>query len=682
MKLAHMIGITRKFINPPYSSTNILGIIGAILLLVAIPVTVITTTTTRDTRSRASVIGVYSERVTIIHNDIEKKGFGDVDIIKKVTENNKEKVYLNGKLSSQREIEPILKKSRGEVLGAATCDQNIVNNPPLQETLTVPEGVTFCIYSTQVTATDVYNTFKANGMESHVKLTKVQIVDNGLSLASVGGGCYPLDYPVQGCWVFDATIQIRSALILSIPNDVIAHEYGHVWDNYYKWTNWRGEYDAYLDGRGLVGDPRLTGPSSATCWNPIETIADDYRVLFGENQSDEQICNRDIPHPKNVPGLNEFLALTYTNNSPPPNYIPTPADTANPTVTFTDPANGSTLTGDRAFVFLEALDDVAVHYVELYVDGKLFAVNAVNVDVAKGVPGLNDYRFIFDSTKLTNGNHTFQAKAYDLSGKSAVSSNLALSVSNTSSSPDTQEPTISIILPTVGTAISDSVYIVTSNSDDVGITKTELYVDGQWSKTDIIYPYVFKLDTNTLTNGNHNFVAKAYDWAGNMGTSSSVTLNVNNESSTPDTQDPVVTITTPADGSTVSDTVNISATATDNVGVTLMAISVNGQQKATSSSGSISFSWNTITESNGSYTILVTASDAFGNTGTESINVTVDNMPLPTSPGDINSDGIVNGFDLSILLNQWKDANAISDINGDGTTNGFDLSILLSNWGS
>ena len=49
--------------------------------------------------------------------------------------------------------------------------------------------------------------------------------------------------------------------------------------------------------------------------------------------------------------------------------------------------------------------------------------------------------------------------------------------------------------------------------------------------------------------------------------------------------------------------------------------------------------------------------------------------------GDLNNDGVVNVFDLSILLSHWGTNDATSDINHDGTVNIFDLSSLLSHWG-
>ena len=50
--------------------------------------------------------------------------------------------------------------------------------------------------------------------------------------------------------------------------------------------------------------------------------------------------------------------------------------------------------------------------------------------------------------------------------------------------------------------------------------------------------------------------------------------------------------------------------------------------------------------------------------------------------GDLNNDGTVNIFDLSILLSNWGTSDAAADLNNDGTVNIFDLSILLSHWGT
>lgn len=51
--------------------------------------------------------------------------------------------------------------------------------------------------------------------------------------------------------------------------------------------------------------------------------------------------------------------------------------------------------------------------------------------------------------------------------------------------------------------------------------------------------------------------------------------------------------------------------------------------------------------------------------------------------GDINQDGSVDVFDLSILLSNWGDTNSpASDLNSNGVVDIYDLSILLSNYGT
>ena len=48
--------------------------------------------------------------------------------------------------------------------------------------------------------------------------------------------------------------------------------------------------------------------------------------------------------------------------------------------------------------------------------------------------------------------------------------------------------------------------------------------------------------------------------------------------------------------------------------------------------------------------------------------------------GDMNSDGVVNAADLSILLGAWGTPGP-GDLTGDGLVNAADLSVLLGAWG-
>ncbi len=88
-----------------------------------------------------------------------------------------------------------------------------------------------------------------------------------------------------------------------------------------------------------------------------------------------------------------------------------------------------------------------------------------------------------------------------------------------------------------------------------------------------------------------------------------------------DTEAPVVTISQPSDGAVIGSKTTISATATDNVKVTKMEIWIDGQSKATSTSGTISYSWSSRTASSGTHVITVKAFDAVQH-GLKTVNVT------------------------------------------------------------
>jgi fibronectin type 3 domain-containing protein len=106
-----------------------------------------------------------------------------------------------------------------------------------------------------------------------------------------------------------------------------------------------------------------------------------------------------------------------------------------------------------------------------------------------------------------------------------------------------------------------------------------------------------------------------------------------------DTTPPTVSITVPQSNATVSGTVNVSATASDNVGVTSLQFELDGKPLGPVDTGtsitSDSYSWNTTTVQNGNHTLTAIASDAAGNTTTATtISVTVSNKDTtpPSTP--------------------------------------------------
>jgi hypothetical protein len=122
-------------------------------------------------------------------------------------------------------------------------------------------------------------------------------------------------------------------------------------------------------------------------------------------------------------------------------------------------------------------------------------------------------------------------------------------------------------------------------------------------------------------------MAKAFDASGNVGTSSAITITVAN-----DTEPPVPAIQNPASGSSVTGTVNVTASATDNKQVAKLSLLIDGKEVAQAFGPTLSYSWNTgsatkrkggKSSSGGSTrTLKLTATDAAGNSATTSVTVT------------------------------------------------------------
>ncbi len=93
---------------------------------------------------------------------------------------------------------------------------------------------------------------------------------------------------------------------------------------------------------------------------------------------------------------------------------------------------------------------------------------------------------------------------------------------------DATAPTVSISSPAAGATVSGTATITASASDNVGVTKTELWVDGALKSTDGASPWSFAWDTTAAGNGSHTLLVKAYDAAGNSGQSGSRSVNVSN----------------------------------------------------------------------------------------------------------------------------------------------------------
>jgi len=200
-----------------------------------------------------------------------------------------------------------------------------------------------------------------------------------------------------------------------------------------------------------------------------------------------------------------------------------------------------------------------------------------------------------------------------------------VTVSN--SVPDTTAPTVSITAPMNGGIVSGTVQVAASASDNIGVAGVQFYLDGTALGSEATaVPYSISWNTTTVANASHTLTAVARDAAGNRTTSGAIQVTVVNNG-VPDTTSPTVAIIAPTNGSTVSGTTTVTATASDNVGVVGLQLYLDGAALgAEGTAAAYSISWDTTAAANGSHTLTAVARDAAGNRTTSApVTVTVSN---------------------------------------------------------
>ncbi|MEW6207196.1 MAG: S8 family serine peptidase [Acidobacteriota bacterium] len=184
---------------------------------------------------------------------------------------------------------------------------------------------------------------------------------------------------------------------------------------------------------------------------------------------------------------------------------------------------------------------------------------------------------------------------------------------STTGDRDTQAPTVSILAPTTGATVSGTVNLQASASDNTTVASVSFSIDGTALGTVSKSPYTLSWNSLSVANGSHVLMATATDQAGNT---ASVGLNftVSNIVDLP----PVAAITSPANGSsfpTTTRTVTVTASATDETGVTSVELYVDGKRVATSRKAPYSLKWDVRRAANGAHTLVIKAYDRAGNCG-------------------------------------------------------------------
>ncbi|MFA6003656.1 MAG: fibronectin type III domain-containing protein, partial [Elusimicrobiota bacterium] len=178
-------------------------------------------------------------------------------------------------------------------------------------------------------------------------------------------------------------------------------------------------------------------------------------------------------------------------------------DTTAPTLAFSYPTDGSTVSGLIGLLAL-ASDDVGVAGVQFKLDG-------VNLGAEELIA---PYEISWLTTGASNGAHTLSAVARDAAGNSQTAA-----VSVTVNNADITAPTVAITAPANGAAVSGSVALSGTAADNVAVSNVAVSVDGgAYASAAGAAGWTFSLNTFALANGAHNLTVRATDSSGNTKT--------------------------------------------------------------------------------------------------------------------------------------------------------------------
>ena len=246
--------------------------------------------------------------------------------------------------------------------------------------------------------------------------------------------------------------------------------------------------------------------------------------------------------------------------------------------------------------------------------------------------------------------------------------------------PVNARPTVAIDDPVDGSTVAGASVTINALPVDTDgtIAQVAFFVDGSSIDvdTDDIDGWSTSWNSMGASEGAHTISATATDDLGGTGSDSN-TVTVDN-----DDDPPVVTLTNPGQGESVSGAVSVTADASDDGTVAQVEFFVGATSIGVDdiAGDGWSASWNTTAGSDGPYTVLAEATDDGGQMSGDSANVTVNNTVSADNMYVLPMNITKRGPNLSITVTIRVD-------DGDGVAEGSDAaapgatiaSVLLTN---
>ena len=190
-----------------------------------------------------------------------------------------------------------------------------------------------------------------------------------------------------------------------------------------------------------------------------------------------------------------------------------------PSVLIVNPQGGQVVEG-IVNITAYAEDERSVQSVEFFIDGE-----------SKGSSSAYPYIYNWNTSNISDStSHTIFAKATDGGSNTAISPVIQVTVyPRIGSAGDNSAPGALFLYPVAGSIVTGTINVSVDLFDNEGVTKTEFYLDGQLktSQDNPDSPWIFSWNTAAQADGNtHSLYVKAFDAAGNAGTSGLMTVTV------------------------------------------------------------------------------------------------------------------------------------------------------------
>lgn len=357
----------------------------------------------------------------------------------------------------------------------------------------------------------------------------------------------------------------------------------------------------YLNHEGMPEEPGIpvtNGAFAATrTWAGIPNSKTGYRdtipgkifVTFVNSDGDTYHAQRNIGYGSWQGG--EAFLFDFP--------APTVHDTIAPTVSLSGPSGS---VSGITTITLTSSDNVSVSTTAITQDGVIVATSSAST-----------LSYAWDTSKSPLGSHSFLGLAVDSSGLSATSSSLNLTV------VDGAPPTASITSPVTGASLSGITTVTVTAADDRKVVRINLLLDNVNVATSTVSTLSYSWNTANSSLGSHTLKAVAYDTSGKASTNQGISVTVI------DNVKPTVSITSPANNTTVakSKTTSISATASDNRSIQKVEFYVGKVLTCTDTATPYTCNWNVPKNPNAKYSLDAVAYDGSGNSATSTIiNVT------------------------------------------------------------